>query len=65
MKTIRVPVRQDKALREAAAQPARRITHIKPWPRWVVEKACGKIGNEWDKAGAAATRAQGAPDFNG
>jgi hypothetical protein len=49
---------------EAAAKPTRRITNIKPWPRRVVEQAYRRIGNEWDKVEAAATRAQGTPDFN-
>jgi hypothetical protein len=49
---------------EEAARPARRITNIEPWPRRVVERAYRRIGAEWDKIETAATRAQGAPDFN-
>ena len=49
---------------ESAARPERRITNVKPWPRRTVENAYRRIGKEWDEIEAAATRAQGKPDFN-
>jgi hypothetical protein len=48
----------------ALAKPEQRITNIEPWPRQVIEKAYRRVGNEWDKIEAAATCAQGIPDFN-
>lgn len=49
---------------EAVAGTEQRITNIEPWPRQVVEKAYRRIGKDWGKIEDAATRAQGAPDFN-
>jgi hypothetical protein len=48
---------------ETAAKPTQRITNLEPWPRHVVAKAYQRIGSEWDKLEAVATRAQGRPDF--
>ena|ERR1700728_2593566 len=49
---------------EAVAQPAGRITNIKPWPRQMLDKAYQRIAKDWDALEDAATRAQGRPDFN-
>jgi hypothetical protein len=46
------------------SQPAPRITNIEPWFRQAVEKAYQRIGKDWDKIEATATRAQGRPDFD-
>ena len=49
---------------EAVVKLTPRITNIEPWPRRVVEAAYRRMGKEWDQIEAAATRAQGPPDFN-
>jgi len=58
MKKIPMPAR-----RKDHSQKAR-ITHIKPWPRHVIEKACKGMAAEWDKIEDAGIRSQGKPDFN-
>lgn len=41
-----------------------RLANIQPWPGGTVEKAYRQMGQEWDALEAAATQAQGSPDFN-
>ena len=49
---------------EAESTQAKRITNIEPWPERELKRAYQRVGKEWDELEEAATRAQGAPDWN-
>ncbi len=40
-----------------------RLTAIAPWPKGALAKAYKRIGKDWDRIEAAASKAQGKPDW--
>jgi hypothetical protein len=47
--------------RESLKAPARRLTHLTPWPRGALSKAYKRAGRAQDRIEASATAAQGTP----
>ncbi len=62
-RTLRLHLRQ--VIEREAAQPARRITNLAPWPRGVLAKAYRRSADpDWERIEAAATAAQARPTWN-
>lgn len=61
-RTLRLHLRE--VIEQEALASSARITNIAPWPRGALKKAYKRVEADWDKVEAAATAAQGRPDFN-
>ena len=61
-RTLRLHLKD--VIEQEAVTPAARITNLEPWPRGALAKAYHRAGKSWEHVEAAATAAQGRPDWD-
>ncbi|MEO5804328.1 MAG: hypothetical protein ABIR24_12445 [Verrucomicrobiota bacterium] len=63
---IRITLRRylPKVIEEESIKKTGRITNVDPWSKSVLRELYSTRDREWEKVEDAATRAQGAPDFD-
>jgi hypothetical protein len=61
-RTLRLHLRD--VIEREAVLPRARLTNIEPWPRGSLAKAYRRTEKAWEQIEAAATAAQGTPDWD-